>query len=116
MKVLKTLLITGLTWAALPALASVESRSANACAQALAKQVSGATAVTRPYRIDYLSSTSASMLASFYAARLTFDMKAHDASGAELARATCVTDRSGNVKSLELAPAGSSQATYASNF
>jgi hypothetical protein len=112
----KTVLITGLTFASLPALASMESRSANACAQALAKQVSGTTTLTRPYRVDYLNSASASMLASFYAARFTFDMKARDPKGSEIARATCVTDRAGNVKSLELMPAGSSQSTFAANF
>jgi hypothetical protein len=115
MKSLKTLLLLGLTFAALPALASVESRSVGACARALATQVSGATAITRPYRVDYLASTSASMLSSFYATRFTFDLKARDPKGAEIARATCVTDRAGNVKSLELSPAGS-RATLASNF
>ncbi len=107
MKTLQTLLLTSLTLSALPALASVESRSAGACAQALAQQVTAGTAVTRPYRVDYLSSTSGSLLATFYAARFTFDMQARDRQGTEIARATCVTDRAGKVKSLELSPAGS---------
>ena len=106
MKTLQTLILSALALASLPALASDESRSADACAQALARQVSGGAGVTRPYRVDYLRGTSGSLLAAFYAVRFTFDMQARDRQGAPIARATCVTDRAGHVKSLELSPAG----------
>lgn len=93
--------------------ASTENRSAAACAHAFAARMKlGADAPS--FRFDFRPAEMSSLVASYFATQYTFDLLARDPkSGAEMARATCVTTRAGQIISLESTPTGAGQAKLA---
>ena len=96
--------------AAMPAVASAstEHRSAAACAQAFAARVNvGGEA---PPGLS-------SVVATYYAPQFTFDLIAHGPkSGVEVARATCVTSRTGRIISLLSTPVVAGETKLVSRF
>lgn len=89
------------------AAASAEQTSASACAQAFAAQLASSNGAVPTYKLQYESTGPASMTAQYYATRYTFEMSARQPnSTSQIARATCVTSRSGKIISLTSLPAG----------
>ena len=104
--------------AAIPAVASAssENRSAAACAQAFAARVN-AGGEAPSYKFDFRPSGLSSVVATYYATQFTFDLMARDPkSGAEVARATCVTSRAGRIISLVSTPVVAGDTKLASRF
>jgi len=87
------------------AFASSEHASASACAQAFAAQLAPSSGAVPNYKLEYEAATPSSVTAEYFASRYTFEMSARQPGGVDkIARATCVTSRSGKVISLTSLP------------
>jgi hypothetical protein len=83
------------------AYASVETKSAAACAQAMASTLAAPSTELPKYRFRYVEDSSPSAMSYFYGQALTFDVQAKDPkSGATIAHATCEIGRDGTVVKL----------------
>ena len=96
--------------------ASTENRSAAACAQAFAARVN-AGGEAPSYKFAFRPSGLSSVVATYYAPQFTFDLIAHGPkSGVEVARATCVTSRTGRIISLLSTPVVAGETKLVSRF
>jgi hypothetical protein len=97
--------------------ASVETKSAAACAQAMASTMAASSTEVPKYRFRYVEDSSPSAMSYFYGQALTFDVQAKDPkSGVTIARATCEIGRDGNVAKLSALPLKAPATTLASAF
>jgi hypothetical protein len=104
--------------AAIPSVASasIENRSAAACAQEFAARVNVSGEVPS-YKFDYRSTGLSSVVATYFATQYTFDLMARNPkSGAEVARATCVVSRAGRIISLVSTPVVAGETKLASRL
>jgi zona occludens toxin (predicted ATPase) len=97
--------------------ASSENRAAAACAKAFAAQLAVPGGAAPPYKLDFQPFEESSIVSGFYATHYTFDLSARDPrSNASIARATCVTSRSGTIDSLTSLPPATAGTELASTL
>jgi hypothetical protein len=97
--------------------ASPETEALNACARALATSLAAPGAAAPGFRVSYRSNLYSGSMLDFYTHAYTFELHANDQkTGLPIARASCSTDRRGDVVSLSPIPLDAVRPTLAAQL